>query len=251
MGVKEALACQTPVVSVAVGDVPMSSAACPDARSCPRPGRRSPRPWRRRWARGRDPGCARRCSVRAAADRRTCARGVPAPLARAAAMTRNGAGAGRVRLPEPEAGGAERQWSLLCRASPARLRRPRGDARRPRQPISRSCAAGLPVACAGLRHRADSAGLVPRRAAGRASSSAVVTRGVSAHVVGHALARRQRAAHVVTEHLGPDPVGPAAASGATSGCSRPVRPRATAVVAVDRAQRSTSSGTATAAAPSG
>jgi glycosyltransferase involved in cell wall biosynthesis len=55
-------------------------------------------------------------------------------------------------------------------------------------------------------------------------------------VVGHALALRQRAAHVVTEHLGPDPEGLRRYRRHQRLLLAPVRPRATAVVAVDRTQ---------------
>jgi len=63
-----------------------------------------------------------------------------------------------------------------------------------------------------------------------------LTRGVSAHVVGHVLARRQRAAHVVTEHLGDDPLGMRPLRRHQQLLLRPMRPRASAVVAAALSQ---------------
>jgi glycosyltransferase involved in cell wall biosynthesis len=68
-------------------------------------------------------------------------------------------------------------------------------------------------------------------------SSAVLTRGVSAHLFGHVLARRQRAAHVVTEHLGDDPLGLRPLRPHQRLLLGPMRPRASAVVAVAACQR--------------
>jgi glycosyltransferase involved in cell wall biosynthesis len=137
-----------------------------------------------------------------------------------------------------KAGGAERQWSLLIpslhrRGFDVRVVTLDGRGVHFEELLSQ----GLPVACAGLRRRTDLVGL--RRAlrlAGR-RSSAVVTRGVSAHMVGHILAVRHRAAHVVTEHLGPDPDGLRPYRRHQRLLLGPVRPRATAVVAVAASQR--------------
>jgi glycosyltransferase involved in cell wall biosynthesis len=139
--------------------------------------------------------------------------------------------------PNLEAGGAERQWAALVPGLAGR-----GfevcvvtlDGRGPYFDELRR--GGMPVACARLRHRADPLGLarVVRLAGPRAS--AVVTRGVSAHLVGQALARRQRAAHVATEHLGPDPLGMRPYRRHQQLLLRPMRPRATAVVAVAASQ---------------
>jgi glycosyltransferase involved in cell wall biosynthesis len=135
------------------------------------------------------------------------------------------------------AGGAERQWSILIPSlhglgfdvAVVTL-----DGRGVFFEELR--AHGVTVACAGLRHRADPVGLYRVvRLAGR-RSSAVVTRGVSANVVGHVLALRQRAAHVVTEHLGPDPEGLRPYRRHQRLLLAPIRPRATAVVAVAATQ---------------
>jgi len=136
------------------------------------------------------------------------------------------------------AGGAERQWSLLIPALHRRgfdVRLVTLDGRGVH--FEELLSQGLPVACAGLHRRTDVAGLYRTvRLAGR-WSSAVVTRGVSAHVLGHVLALRHRAAHVVTEHLGPDPEGLRRYRRHQRMLLAPMRPRATAVVAVDRTQR--------------
>jgi glycosyltransferase involved in cell wall biosynthesis len=135
------------------------------------------------------------------------------------------------------AGGAERQWSILI-PSLHELGFDVGVVTLDGRGVffDELRAHGLAVACAGLRHRADPVGLYRAvRLAGR-RSSAVVTRGVSAHVVGHVLALRQRAAHIVTEHLGPDPEGLRRYRRHQRLLLAPVRPRATAVVAVDRTQ---------------
>jgi glycosyltransferase involved in cell wall biosynthesis len=139
--------------------------------------------------------------------------------------------------PNLKAGGAERQWALLA---PGLVERGfevnvmtldgRGvyfDELRAR---------GVPIACAGLRHRADPVGLARAMRLAGARSSAVLTRGVSAHVVGHVLARRQRAAHVVTEHLGEDPLGMRRLRRHQQLLLGPVRPRANAVVALAPSQ---------------
>lgn len=152
-------------------------------------------------------------------------------------MTRNGGPRVVFVCGNLKAGGAERQWSLLI----PDLHRHGFDVRVVTLDgrgihFEELLSQGLPVACAGLRRRTDVAGLCrTARLAGR-SSSAVVTRGVSAHVVGHAIALRHRAAHVVTEHLGPDPEGLRSHRRHQRLLLTPVRPRATAVVAVDRTQ---------------
>ncbi len=139
--------------------------------------------------------------------------------------------------PNLEAGGAERQWATLLPGL-AELGFDVGvitldgrgvyfDELRER---------GVAIACARLRHRADPVGLARVvRLAGR-RSSAVVTRGVSAHLVGQVLARRQRAAHIATEHLGPDPLGMRPYRRHQRLLLGPMRPRATAVVAVAASQ---------------
>jgi glycosyltransferase involved in cell wall biosynthesis len=153
-------------------------------------------------------------------------------------VTRNG----RPRLvfvcPNLEAGGAERQWLALVPALAERgfdvgvvTLDGRGAY------FDDLEAEGVPVACAGLRNRADPAGLARALRLAGPRSSVVVSRGVSAHVVGHALARRQRAAHVVTEHLGPDPLGVRPLRRHQRALLRPVRPRVAAVVAVAGSQR--------------
>ena len=135
------------------------------------------------------------------------------------------------------AGGAERQWSLLIPS----LHRCGFDVRVVTLDgrgvhFEELLSHGLPVACAGLRRRTDPVGLCRALQLAGYRSSAVVTRSVSAHVVGHAIAVRQRAAHVVTEHLGPDPGGLRRYRRHQRLLLAPVRPRASAVVAVDRTQ---------------
>ena len=97
-------------------------------------------------------------------------------------------------------------------------------------------ARGVPIACAGLRHRADPVGLARAVQLAGPRSSTIVSRGVSAHLVGHVLARRQRAAHVVTEHLGDDPLGIRPLRPHQRLLLGPMRPRANAVVAVSTSQ---------------
>jgi glycosyltransferase involved in cell wall biosynthesis len=139
--------------------------------------------------------------------------------------------------PNLGAGGAERQWALLAPGLSERgfdvsviTLDGRGVY------FDELCARGVPIACAGLRHRADPVGLARAVRLGGPRSSAVVTRGVSAHVVGHVLARRQRAAHVVTEHLGDDPFGLRPLRRHQQLLLGPMRPRANAVVAVATCQ---------------
>lgn len=139
--------------------------------------------------------------------------------------------------PNLKAGGAERQWTLLAPGLAER-----GFDVRVMTLDSRGVyfedllARGVPIACAGLRHRADPLGLARAARLGGAGPSAVLTRGVSAHLVGHVLARWQRAAHVVTEHLGVDPLGMRRLRKHQQLLLGPVRPRANAVVAVARGQ---------------
>jgi glycosyltransferase involved in cell wall biosynthesis len=137
-----------------------------------------------------------------------------------------------------QAGGAERQWSLLI----PRLRElgfdvnvvtldGRGEYFEELQTL------GVPVACADLRYRADPVGL------GRAirlsgHPSVVITRPVSAHLVGHLIAAGHRARHVATEHLGSDPRGLRPYRTHQRLLLRLVRPHTTAVVAVAGTQAS-------------
>lgn len=139
--------------------------------------------------------------------------------------------------PNLKAGGAERQWALLApglseRGFDVSVLTLDGcgvyfDELRAR---------GVPIACAGLRHRADLVGLARAAQLSGSRLSAVLTRGVSAHVIGHVLARRQRAAHVVTEHLGDDPFGVRPFRPHQRLLLWPMRPRASAVVAVSASQ---------------
>jgi glycosyltransferase involved in cell wall biosynthesis len=139
--------------------------------------------------------------------------------------------------PNLETGGAERQWAILIRGlfeqgfdvNVLTL-----DGRGAYFDELR--AAGVPIACAALRHRADPVGLARAAWLGRSWSSTVVTRGLSAHMVGHVLAQGHRAAHVLTEH--------SVAEHARFGPPRrhqqllikPIRPRANCVVAVTASQ---------------
>lgn len=139
--------------------------------------------------------------------------------------------------PNLKAGGAERQWALLVpglseRGFDVSVLTLDGCG----VYFDEVRARGVPIACAGLRHRADPVGLARAVQLGGSRSSAVLTRGVSAHLFGHVLARRQRAAHVVTEHLGDDPLGVRRLRRHQRLLLRPVRPRATAVVAVAACQ---------------
>ncbi|HEY2867935.1 MAG TPA: glycosyltransferase family 4 protein, partial [Gaiellales bacterium] len=153
-------------------------------------------------------------------------------------MTRNG----RRRLvfvcPNLEAGGAERQWLALLPGLAERgfdVSVVTLDGRGAY--FDDLAVGGVRVACAGLRNRADPAGLARALRLAGPSSSVVISRSTSAHIVGHALARRQRAAHVVTEHLGPDPLGVRPLRRHQQALLRPVRPRVDAVVAVAASQR--------------
>jgi len=139
--------------------------------------------------------------------------------------------------PNLKAGGAERQWALLAPCLAERgfhVRVMTLDGRGVY--FEELLARGFPVACAGLRHRADPVGLARAVGLSGAHASAVVTRGVSAHLVGHVLARRRRAAHVITEHLGDDPLGVRGLRPHQRALLAPVRPRADAVVAVSESQ---------------
>jgi glycosyltransferase involved in cell wall biosynthesis len=152
-------------------------------------------------------------------------------------MTRNPAQKVMFVCPNLETGGAERQWAILIRGlfdqgfdvSVLTL-----DGRGAYFDELR--AAGVPIACAALRHRADPVGLARAAWLGRSWSATVVTRGFSAHMVGHVLAQGHRAAHVLTEH--------SVAEQAKFGPPRrhqqllikPIRPRANCVVAVTASQ---------------
>jgi glycosyltransferase involved in cell wall biosynthesis len=139
--------------------------------------------------------------------------------------------------PNLEVGGAQRQWALLAPGLAERgfdVSVMTLDGRGVY--FDELLARGVPIACARLRHRADPIGLARAVRLGGARSSAVLTRGVSAHLVGHVLARRQRAAHVVTEHLGDDPLGMRPLRRHQQLLLRPMRPRATAVVAAALSQ---------------
>jgi glycosyltransferase involved in cell wall biosynthesis len=139
--------------------------------------------------------------------------------------------------PNLKAGGAERQWALLApglseRGFDVSVLTLDGCGVYFEEVRSR----GVPIACAGLRHRADPAGLARALRLSGSRLSAVLTRGVSAHLIGHVIARRQRAAHVVTEHLGDDPFGVRPLRPHQRLLLWPLRPRASAVVAVAASQ---------------
>lgn len=136
-----------------------------------------------------------------------------------------------------EAGGAERQWSLLIPELDARgfdVAVVTLDARGVHYEELR--AAGVEVSCAGLRHRADPIGLARALHLGGRRPSIIVSRGVSGHLVGHVLALRHGAPHVVTEHLGPDPSGLRSYRRHQRLLLAPMRPRVSAVVAVAQGQ---------------
>jgi glycosyltransferase involved in cell wall biosynthesis len=139
--------------------------------------------------------------------------------------------------PNLKAGGAERQWALLVpslseRGFDVSVLTLDGSG----VYFDEVRARGVPIACAGLRHRADPVGLARAVQLAGPPSSAIVSRGVSAHLVGHVLARRQRAAHVVTEHLGDDPLGIRPLRPHQRLLLGPMRPRANVVVAVSTSQ---------------
>ena len=209
--VKEALACQTPVVSVAVGDVSAVVARPPGMRNrparsggageCRRPGteRRPQSPVARVHAR-----------VRTAANRRTRTSGL-SPRARRTARAMIGAQRPRVVFvcPNLEAGGAERQWASLV----PRLAERGFDVRVITLDgrgfyFDELRARGVPIACAGpaAPRRPDRPG-----ARGAARREAVIgsrqPRRERAPGRPASLPDSQRAAHVATEHLGADPLG--------------------------------------------
>jgi glycosyltransferase involved in cell wall biosynthesis len=136
--------------------------------------------------------------------------------------------------PNLETGGAERQWAILILGlfeqgfdlSVMTL-----DGRGAYFDELR--ARGVPTGFAALRHRADPVGLARAAWLGRARSSTVVTFSLSAHVVGHVLARRHGAAHVVTEHAVAELVPTRRHQRLLI---RPIRPRASSVVAVSASQ---------------
>ncbi len=139
--------------------------------------------------------------------------------------------------PNLEAGGAERQWAALVPGLAARGLDVHVVTLDGHGPYYEELAdRGIPIACAGLRNRADPAGLARAARLAGPGASVVVTRGVSAHLVGQVLARRRRAAHVATEHLGPDPLRMRAYRRHQELLLGPMRPRATAVVAVSASQ---------------
>jgi glycosyltransferase involved in cell wall biosynthesis len=140
--------------------------------------------------------------------------------------------------PNLEPGGAERQWAALAPGLAERgfdVKVLTLDGRGGLFDELRG--QGITVHCAGLRSRADPIGLARALRLAGSRSTAVISRSVSADVVAHVLARRQRAPHVITEHLGPDPLGLRALQPHQRLLLRPVRPRATAVVAVADSQR--------------
>jgi glycosyltransferase involved in cell wall biosynthesis len=136
-----------------------------------------------------------------------------------------------------ETGGAERQWAILIRGlfeqgfdvSVMTL-----DGRGAYFDDLR--AGGVPIACAALRHRADPVGLARAAWLGRSRSSTVVTRGLSAHIVGHVLAQGHRAAHVLTEHSVAEHAKFAPPRRHQQLFIKPIRPRASRVVAVTASQ---------------
>ena len=140
--------------------------------------------------------------------------------------------------PNLDAGGAERQWSILIPG----LR----DAGLPVCVLTLDgrgvffdelAREGVPTAFAGLRHRADVAGLRRvQRLARRANPHVIVTRSLSADVLGQALARRLGCGHVITEHLGPRSQSFRPLRRHQRALVRMMRPRARAVVAVSAGQ---------------
>ncbi|HEV8451012.1 MAG TPA: glycosyltransferase family 4 protein, partial [Gaiellales bacterium] len=140
--------------------------------------------------------------------------------------------------PNLEAGGAERQWSVLIPG----LR----DAGLPVSVLTLDgrgvffdelAREGISTAFAGLRHRADAAGLRRvQRLARRAKPEVIVTRSLSADVLGHALARRLGCGHVITEHLGPRSRSFRPLRRHQRWLEQVMRPRARAVVAVSAGQ---------------
>ena len=140
--------------------------------------------------------------------------------------------------PSLDAGGAERQWSMLIPGL-------RGAG----LPVSvltldgrgvffdELAREGIPTAFADLRHRADAAGLSRvHRLARRANPDVIVTRSLSADVLGHALAWRLGCRHVITEHLGPRSRSVRTLRRHQRALQRVMRPRARSVVAVSASQ---------------
>jgi glycosyltransferase involved in cell wall biosynthesis len=139
--------------------------------------------------------------------------------------------------PDLEAGDAERQWAILApglceRGFDVSVMTLDGRGAYFEELRCR----GVRITCAALRRRADPVGLARAVWLGWPPSSVVLTRGVSANLVGHVLARRQRAAHVVTEHLGDDPLRIRPLRRHQRHLLGPMRPRASAVVAVSAGQ---------------
>ena len=239
MVVKESLACQTPVVSVAVGDVSTVVAGLPGCAIVQRDPEALARAVERALRAGRDPRLREAMHVYGREPIAERVLPVYRRLSRRAVRAMRDEAAQKVTFicPNLEAGGAERQWAILA---PGLCERGfdvsvmtldgRGVY------FEELRARGVRIACAALRHRADPVGLARAVRLGWPRSSAVLTRGVSAHLVGHVLARRQRAAHVVTEHLGDDPLGIRPLRRHQRLLLGPMRPRANAVVAVAASQ---------------
>jgi glycosyltransferase involved in cell wall biosynthesis len=140
--------------------------------------------------------------------------------------------------PNLDAGGAERQWSVLIpglRDAGLAVSVLTLDGRGVF--FDELAREGIPTAFADLRHRADVAGLRrAHRLAGRANPDVIVTRSLSADVLGHALARRLGCGHVITEHLGPRSRSFRPLRRHQRALERIVRPRARAAVAVSAGQ---------------
>jgi glycosyltransferase involved in cell wall biosynthesis len=140
--------------------------------------------------------------------------------------------------PDMRTGGAERQWvtlatGLLRRGEDVRVLCLAGEGAL----YGELVAAGVPSECAGMRRRADPAGLRRALARAREAPHAVLTRGVSAQLVGHAISRRARAAHVLNEHTPLLPDGELLAPRRSQRLlTRLVAPRVDRVVAVTAAQ---------------
>lgn len=103
--------------------------------------------------------------------------------------------------PDMRTGGAERQWVTLICALAERGHRPALLTLADEGPLFAEVAGtGVPAVCAGLRSRADPAGLRRALRFARGRAGVVVSRGVSADLVGHVLAGRERVRHLVSEH---------------------------------------------------
>ncbi len=103
--------------------------------------------------------------------------------------------------PDMRMGGAERQWATLICALAERGHRPALLTLAGEGPLFAEVAgAGVATLCAGLKGRADPAGLRRALRFARGRTSVVVSRAVSAELVGQVLARREGVRHVVNEH---------------------------------------------------